>query len=803
LPELPTGTVTFLFTDIEGSTRLLEELGDRYAEVLGEHRRVLREALERHHGVEVDTQGDAFFVAFERASDAVEAAEEAQRALELPVRMGIHTGEPALGSEGYVGMDVHRAARICAAAHGRQVVVSEATVRLLDVELSDLGEHRLKDFGEPARLFQLGDETFPPLRTISNTNLPRPASSFVGREKEVRDVVARLAEGARLLTLTGPGGTGKTRLAIEAAAELVPEFKAGAFWVGLAPLRDPGLVVETISETLGAKNGLAEHIGERELLLLLDNFEQVVEAAPQLASLIEQCPHLTLLVTSRELLRVRGEVEYAVSPLAEPEAVRLFCARSRLEADEAVHELCRRLDYLPLALELAAARTTVLSPQQILERLSHRLDLLKGGRDAEARQLTLRATIEWSHELLTETERRLFARLAVFAGGCTLEAAEDVADANLDTLQSLVDKSLVRHTGERFWMLETIRELALERLEQAGEGAGLRRRHFDVLQELAVEAEPHLVEASQVEWLERIDAERDNVRAALDWALEAGVPQRALELAAPLCRFWWVRAPAEGLGWLERGLSGEGVSPRVRAEALDAAGGCAWFVGDHERALRLFEQGLAIYRELGDRRGIGMMLNRLGPPLAAAGRDEESDRVVEEAAGIHRELGDNSELTLSLQILGSHAMELGDLQKATALLEESAVFSRESGNVHFLVYSVANLAEVAIRSGNLEDANRYGREQVALANELGDQVSTLFALALRAIVVNRRGEFERAGALWGAVERLDAVLGESMWRNERATYEELLGDRDPAFERGVEAGRKLPLEDAVALALEP
>src|SRR4051812_12431230 len=424
--------------------------------------------------MEVDTQGDALLYAFSDPVEAPAAAADGQEALapgEVKVRMGLHTGELRLTSEGYAGRELHRAARIAASGHGGQVVLSAATRVLVDGKLADLGEHRLKDFAEPVWIFQLGEEKFPPLKTISNTNLPRPASSFVGREPEVAEVVELLQEGARLVTLSGPGGSGKTRLALESAAELVPEFRNGVFWVGLAALRDPALVAETIAQTLGAKNGLAEHIGERELLLLLDNFEQVVDAAPALPSLLESCPNLRLLVTSRELLRVRGEVEYPVAPLAESEAVELFCARSRLGASDDIAELCRRLDNLPLAVELAAARTSVLSPGQILERLAERLDLLKAGRDAEARQRTLRATIEWSHDLLSADEQRLFARLSVFAGGCTLEAAAPVGGAALDTLQSLVDKSLVRHTEERFWMLETIREFALERVEETARPA--------------------------------------------------------------------------------------------------------------------------------------------------------------------------------------------------------------------------------------------------------------------------------------------------------------------------------------------
>ena len=410
--ELPSGTVTFLFTDIEGSTRLIGELGeDGYVEALAEHRRLLRSAFSAHGGVEVDTQGDAFLYAFADPVEALDAAAEGQQALAsgpVNVRIGLHTGEPRLTGEGYAGHELHRAARIAACGHGGQVVVSAATRALVNGDLTDLGEHRLKDFAEPVALFQLGDERFPPLKSISNTNLPHPASSFVGRQRERDELVDLLGNGTRLVTLSGPGGSGKTRLGIEAAAELVPAFKAGVFWVPLAPLRDAALVTETIGQTLGAKDGLAEHIEERELLLLLDNLEQVVDAAPELGELLEACPNLKLLVTSRELLHIRGEVDYPVPPLAEPDAVELFCERSRLDPDEAIAELCRRLDQLPLAIELAAARTSVLSPAQILERLSQRLDLLKGGRDADPRQLTLRATIEWSHDLLSPEEQTLF-----------------------------------------------------------------------------------------------------------------------------------------------------------------------------------------------------------------------------------------------------------------------------------------------------------------------------------------------------------------------------------------------------------
>jgi predicted ATPase len=805
--DLPRGTVTLLFTDIEGSTRLLHELGDTYADVLAEHRRALRDAFSRHGGVEVDTQGDAFFYAFTHAADAVAAAADAQQTLSdgpVRVRIGLHTGEPVLTEEGYVGIDVHQAARIMSAGHGGQVLLSKGTRELVDASALDLGEHRLKDFDEPVWIYQLGARRFPPLKTLSNTNLPRPASSFVGRERELAEVVALFRDGARLVTLTGAGGSGKTRLGIEAASELVPEHRNGVFWVGLASLGDSTLVMQTIAETLGAKEDLADHVADRELLLLLDNLEHVVTVAPELASLVEACPNLRLLVTSRELLRVRGEVEYSVPPLSNPEAVELFSARSGVAPEERVAELCRRLDNLPLAVELAAARASVLSPRQILERLASRLDALKGGRDADARQQTLRATIDWSYELLRVDEQQLFARLAVFPGGCTLEAAEAVAQADLDVLQALVDKSLVRHTGERFWMLETIREYARTRLEESEQEPSQRRRLTDWVLALAQEASPQLVGGIEpVGWLERIDDERDNIRSALEWAFRTGEDELGLELAVALNRFWSRRAPAEGLSWLERGLRHADVAPFVRASALDAAGCAAWFVGDHERALRLFEEGLAIYRALDDRRGIGVMLNRLGPPLAAAGRQEESDRLVREAMAIHRELGNRAELALSLHILGGTAAERGDWSEARALLEESVDVSRETGESWQLAWDLHNLAELALRQDDPARASSLGCEALALAREIRDDVAILICLGILSAAAAKRGDACRAGALWGAAEQLDEDLGGTMWRTGREELESMIGERGSDFEVAVDDGRRLELDEVVALALAP
>jgi predicted ATPase/class 3 adenylate cyclase len=564
MSRLPTGTVTFLFTDVEGSTRLLRELGsERYAEALEEHRDVLRDVCTRHGGAEVDAQGDSVFVAFATASGALAAARELTEALELGpirVRIGVHTGTPLLTEEGYVGVDVHRAARIAAAAHGGQVLISESTAALVEEALRPLGKHRLRDLLEPLRLFQLGDGDFPEPASLGKTNLPVQPTPFVGRERELAVVLALLRDSRlRLLTLTGAGGSGKTRLALEVAAETAAEYPDGVFWVPLQALRVAKLVEPTIAQAVGARDDLASHLGSKRSRLLLDNFEQVISAAEVLGDLCSRLPNLKLLVTSREPLHLAAEREYPVPPLREGEAVAFFGDRARavkpdFAEDDTLPEICRRLDCLPLAIELAAVRVKALSTEDLRWRLDKRLPLLTGGpRDAPERQRTLRATIAWSQELLSPEEKLLFARLSVFAGGFTLEAAEEVVTAELDTLQSLVDKSLLRHTQERFWMLETIREFASECLDQSGEAEQTRGRHARWFLELGEQAEPELTGAGQGVWLQRLDAEHDNIREALGWA-STHQPQLAVALVGAVWRYWHLRA------LLREGLE----SPRTR-----------------------------------------------------------------------------------------------------------------------------------------------------------------------------------------------------------------------------------------------
>jgi predicted ATPase/class 3 adenylate cyclase len=796
--SLPSGTVTFLFTDVEGSTRLLEQLGDAYAGVLLEHRRVLREAVAAEGGVEVDTQGDAFFVAFPRASGAAAAALAAQAALAdgpVQVRMGLHTGEPLVTSEGYVGMDVHRGARIAACGHGGQVLISEQTQKLLGErgDLRDLGFHRLKDLGAAERIFQLGDGDFPAPKSLNQTNLPIQATPFLGREGVLQDVVALLRRNdVRLATLTGPGGTGKTRLGIQAAAELAEDYPDGGVWfASLAALAEPDLMLPTIAQAIGLRDAAGEgalqlltrYIAGRATLLVVDNLEQLLPAgAPPLAALLAACPRLRMLVTSRELLRISAEHAFPVSPLARAEAVAFFTERAQaVRPDFALTDLntgvvaavCARLDDLPLAVELAAARVRLLSPDALLARLEQRLPLLVGGaREAPERQRTLRAAIAWSHDLLPGDEQQLFARLAVFTGGCTLQAAEEVCDAGLEALEALIDKSLVIcHAAQaaepRYGMLETIREFALEQLAARDEADTLRARHADFCNALAEQAEQGLKGPDQSQWLDRLEAEHDNLRASLEWSLHRH-PDSALHLAADLWLFWYMHGHvSEGRTWLGRALAAADTTPsRVRAKALDGAGylageqdeadcerllleeslSCARLIGsdadvataachlagnflhdDEQRALALGREAVALAREVGDRYLLAMALNNmggverfLGEPGAAA--------LLEESYGLRRESGDASRIALSLANLGDLALETGDTGRARLLVGEALELAQEIGDKRHIARALMLLGWVALAEREFEEAARHLSRGLAVSRELGQLANQLEAL---------------------------------------------------------------------------
>ncbi len=815
--DLPSGTVTFLFTDIEGSTRLLHGLGaERYGQALAEHRRILREAFAAHGGVEVDTQGDAFFVAFPTGPGALEAAADAVAGLgagPIRVRTGIHTGTPHLTDEGYVGVDVHRAARIATAGHGGQVLVSASTAALVGAdELCDLGEHRLKDLSAPERIYQLGDEDFPALKSLYRTNLPIPATPFLGRERELAEIVDLLSdENVRLLTLTGPGGTGKTRLGLQAAAEASERYPDGIFWVALAPLRDPELVFATAGQAVGAKDGLSDHIADKSLLLVLDNFEHVIEAAAGLAELLAACPNLELLLTSRELLRLPGEQAYAVPPLEPHDGTELFVTRACAAHpgfvwSGAVPELCARLEQLPLALELAAARIRVLSPEQLVDRLSGRLDLLKAGRGVDPRQQTLRATIEWSYELLDEDEQRLFAGLAVFRGGCTLESAEEVCAADLDTLQSLVDKSLVRvREGDRFWMLETIREFAAERLDKLDESAALRLRHAEHFIALAERAEPYARQVD-VAWLDRLDRELDNFRTALDWLEETGETQLVLRLAATLDDLWGTRGYlAEGRRRLEDALAADETPTADRAKALNAAADMAIGHGDAAAARLRAEAALALNRQLGDEWGSAASLLMLGHAAADDEDYETARQHWEESARLFQGAGDSFETLIVTRMLAWAYDELGEGERARELKLDVLEKARAAGDKHVQVHALESLAHVAVVEGTVKEAASLLEEAWELNRQLGDRFREAVLVCRFARAVAFAGRVETAARVLATGEMLYEEMGASpMGWLKRANDEALTLIRRQLDEAAVaeawEEGRKLTADEAVALA---
>jgi predicted ATPase/class 3 adenylate cyclase len=758
----PSGTVTFVFTDIEGSTALLDDLGaEVYREALADHRRVLRGAFGAHSGFEVDDAGDGLFYAFASASEAVRAVAQAMASLaDGPVRsrVGVHTGEPLLDPPKYVGPDVHKAARIMSAAHGGQVLLSGATRGLVADEVLDLGRHRLKDFAEPVALFQLGSDRFPPLRTISNTNLPVPLSSFVRREREVTQVVSLVRdEEGRLLTLVGPGGTGKTRLALEAAGELVSEFGAGVFWIALAPVRDPALVVDTIAQTLGAKQDLAAHIGEKQLLLVLDNLEQVIESGVELAALLHACPNLRLLVTSRELLRVEGEVVYPVPALAEPEAVELFCTRARIQPDEAVTELCDRLDNLPLALELAAARVSVLTPSQILDRLSQRLDLFSAGRGADPRQQTLRSTIAWSYDLLSTDEQQLFARLSIFRGGCTLDAAEEVADASLDDLQSLVEKSLLRHSEERFWILETIREYAYELLEQGAESDAVRGRHADHYLALGELAYADRFDRG-LTWLRRLEKEHDNFRAALDY-LQDRDPLSALQLAGALGWYWLAKSQfAEGTRRLEDALASTADVGPLTARALTALG---YNLTDETNLLAWHERAVQLSLDHGDETELAAACDGLGWALYMRGEKPRALHVFEQNLELARRLGHAALANRSIAGVCQLLVATGEFERAEPLALELHASTRDSEDVFCMVSADHYLSDCAMDRRDYAIAERYRLQALEISLRIGNVMQETIEILGLAFTAAGLGRDEDALRLEGAVAAKWKELGVS------------------------------------------
>ncbi len=860
--DVPMGTITLLFTDIEGSTLLLQQLGEQYSRMLAECRQLLRTAFQRFEGYEVDTQGDAFFFAFARATDALSAAVAAQRALAshawpdqaaVRVRMGLHTGEPQRTADGYVGLDVHRAARLMSVGHGGQVLLSQSTRHLVEhrlperVSLRDLGEHRLKDLQYPSQLFQLViaglPADFPPLKTLDSSpnNLPVQPTPFIGREREVDAVqLLLLVEQVRLVTLTGPGGVGKTRLALQVAAELAERFPDGAWFVSLAPISDPDLVIPAIIQTLGLREAreqsplehLKGSLHEKQMLLLLDNFEQVVSAATHVADLLGVCSRLKVLVTSREGLHVRAEREFPVPALALPdakhlpdpaalsqyEAVGLFIERAQAVQPEfqvtnanaaAVAEICTRVDGLPLAIELAAARIKLFPPQALLARLGQRLPLLtRGARDVPARQQTLRKTIQWSYDLLTAQEQRLFHRLSVFVGGCTMQAIEavsatfeDDAALVLDAVASLVDKNLLQQTAQegeelRLTMLETIREYGLECLESLGEMETARRAHAVYYHALAQEAvqglKGYLVRANPA-WLERLEREQNNLRATIEWSLEpaqAGSREdSAFSIGGVLAKFCMVRGfYSEGQAILEQLVAhGEGAAPLVRAKTLIAVADFAEAQGDVDRAEGLYQESLVLYRELGDSRGLAYSLRGLGWVAQTKGHNSTAARsLMEECLAIFREVGDKEDIAWSLANVADLVCLQGAYSRGLALFEESLALYRELGHKRGIALCLrqsavwlflgargdqaavrARLEEslvvyrevddkfgeaiygwiaggVVLRENDADSAHALMEQSLALCRELGDRWHMILPLELLGRIEAHQGDFAAA-----------------------------------------------------------
>jgi predicted ATPase/class 3 adenylate cyclase len=910
MPNLPSGTVTFLFTDVEGSTRLLERLGDNYASVLAIHQRLVRDALVAYNGHEIDTQGDAFFVAFRSAKDALNAAIAAQRALAahpwrddlaIRVRMGLHTGEPQLAGHDYVGMDVHRAARVCAAGHGGQVLLTQATYALIGadvqapVQFRDLGEHRLKDLTRPERLYQalVSDLPldFPPLRSLSvlPNNLPAQLTSFIGREQEVKELSRRL-QSIRLLTLTGAGGIGKTRLAIEVAAEVLAEFKDGVWLVELASLTDPALVPQAVATILGVREQfgrplietLSDYLRPRAALLVVDNCEHLVAACAQLAqTLLVVCPQLKVIATSREALGVPGESVRPVPPLSLPddsqdlavetlsqyESIQLFLERAvaafpsfRLTPRNAraLVKICARLDGIPLAIEMAAARLQALSVEQIADRLDDTFRLLTAGsRTALPRHQTLRATLDWSYNLLTVEERRLLNRLSVFAGGFTLDAAEAVCEqqpgsetAVVDLLTRLVEKSLVVADRQvdrvRYRLLEPIRQYGRDKLVDLGESTTVERRHLSFFLWFVADGASGPPRPFD-QWLELSEQEFDNIRTALDWGLSGHDVQEGIRLAVAVWRLWLHRGSlSEGRFVLNRALTAaaENTPPLLRMKTFNALAYIALTQDDYEEVASLCRQSLSLAGQTGDDRETAVALAILGHTLWHMNNATEAVKLCEESVALARKssdrrgiavavrefsyvlwhleeyarleplareylqlaggLGDRSATADALLLLGRTALHHGDYSRAAALYEESLTLSRAQRDKVAALRAMISLADVAVLREMFAQAETLYQEGLVVAMELGDRWWLTRCVEGMAILEAYQARFARVATLLGAAAELrDAIRSQHPPSNQEdavQTARDKLGDH--AFNHAWTRGRAMTPDDLVTFALE-
>lgn len=919
MPELPAGTITFLFTDIEGSTQRWERYPEVMRAAVAQHDALLYSIMETYRGSVFKTAGDAFYVAFVVALDALNAAIAAQRALAnmswpveirpLRVRMAIHTGAAEQRNNDYFGQTLNRVARILSAGHGGQILLSGATQRLLsdalaqEITLRDLGEHKLKDIQRSEQLFQVVAVDlpfeFPPLKTLDAhpNNLPAQMTPFVGREQALQTVADLLRqEDIRLVTLIGPGGIGKTRLSLQIAAEVADGFPHGVFFVDLSTTRDVDAVLSAISQTIGVREvddrALLEHLKDLlsgQTLLLLDNFEQIIAAAPLITKLLVLCPGLKIMVTSRTPLSLSGEHEYYVQPLALPvsrskgnlaelsryEAIVLFLQQARsikldfqLTQDNAaaIIEICKSLDGLPLAIELAAAHIKLLPPQAMLKRLKHHRQLPKGERrDRTERQQTLRGAIAWSYDLLDDDEKNMFVQLAVFNGGCTLEAitavcpiVENLALDLLDVLNALIDKSLLRQQEQendepRFTMLHTIRDFALEQLDKGGDAELLRHSHFAYYLSMAEEAAAALTGSEQRRWLAQLECEHDNLLAALWWGLENAGNELGSRLAGALWRFWLMRGYLhEGRYWLDKFLL-VGATPTAasatRASVLKGASvlACrqkdyeraalladealaigraldnqeilssayaslaevAYMHGESERAVGLFEESLKIRRTLSDKRGAASLLNNLGNVLLQQGALERATSLFEECLNLFRAVGDEQALASVLNNLGEVERQRGNHEHAFLLYEESLKLSRGLKYTWGIAASLANLGAIARYQGKYLQALSYYKESLSLFSEMGEKLGIALCFEGLAEVEYAQNHLEYAVRFLTLAEMLRQSISASVLPFEPPTHDSLnkslhfaLGH--DTFEMLWRTGRMLSLDQAItdALAIE-
>jgi predicted ATPase/class 3 adenylate cyclase len=853
-----------VFTDIEGSTRLLQSLGPRYRAVLERHHEILRSCWRDHAGLEVKTDGDAFFVVFKDPTHAVAAAACAQRSLaaepwgddRVRVRVGIHTGVGLLGADDYVGLDVHRAARIAAAGHGGQVLLSEATRALVEralpdgVALVDLGQHRLKDIDEPERLAQLTvaglDAEFAPLRSLDArpTNLPPPESAIVGRTREMEAVRAAIG-ASRLVTLTGAGGTGKSALALAVAESLRSEFPDGVFVSWLAPIRNPELLAAAIAGPLGVQESggrtaaelLPAYLRGRQILLVLDNFEQLAGAAAYLAELLMAAPGLRLLVTSQVSLGLRAEQVYEVPPLpvpargSSPDVIRsnpsviLFEARVRavrpnfqVTDDEAglILEIVERLDGLPLAIELAAARMRMLTPAAVLARLDRRLAILTGGgADRPERHQTLRAALDWSFELLEPDARKLLARLSVFGGGFDLAAVEAVCGQGIDALQTLVEHSLVRAEeigGEpRFSMLEAIREYAAERLAEGGDEASMQAAHAAAFLEVAETHRRLVLGREGARHLDRLERDHDNLRGALRWAIDAGEAEIALRMAASLWRFWQLRGHlAEGRQWTEAALAlamSRSDLAALRSAALVADGGLLYWQADLVASTARYAEALSLARAVDDASRIVEALGNLGMMIASTGRTSEAATMFAEGMPLAEASGDRDALAILLFGDAYRLAVEGRLDDSYAGFERAATLFREVGNVYWEATSLHGLGQVRRLASDAASAEPLYREALIRLNGLADRAGVAVELDLLAVTAIMLGDPVRGMRLAGAAAGLRDALGAGQWLElqvYRPPTDMALELLEPVVAREALAeGRSWSLAAAVAYALGP